>query len=815
MSSSGHKRHASSAAPLAETQHLDKKQRVPSTCEWIRREVSYQSWSSWSDAVPSTLWILGPAGSGKSHVAHFILDELENTSDNSIVIGCYCDSSSTPKSLLQTALSCLLSKGTPSEDLKGRLSAVLEFANESSSASSPPSDTSYKLWDRFVDIIQASSPITLVVDGLDELPDQYLGRQEFDLARRLVELTSFPTERVRLLVLSRPHPDIRKALSGAPEIMVTQQKTHDDLERFVNLKISQLPGLASLPELAKAQLANELVRRSEGIFTWASLSLEALELKGNADGGLDPTSIVQHVAGLPSALDDTYAELLAKQAKTLTTTELTLRDAILRWTCAALRPLSVQEVGSAIALETLQFFPEQDGRMFDVCNSLIKIEDGFVLPMHHSLREFLHSKRSTGNKRSHAITMAKTLLSYLSHPAISDAKNFATDNNFASVHPLIEYASLYWVYHCTAGQPDADLQEQILAFFRSGKAVVWFDVLLPKMISRSVLSVPPRPPINARFFHLMSLKSQISSCFGPDKKKEVDTEISECFRSAYEQFLEEATATGDGSHSAQRLKRLLELGELYSWLPGHQDQVTGILEDALQLSNELSEPDTDDLKLTAYQALADEYKRQAKFEKARPLLEELITASTGDRKMFALDSLGWMNSRLGNLEAARSYLEQALEIARDRHGSQSPFTLRSKVTLAEVLGKLGRNEEAEQLCAALEAQVETHRVDGVPLPKDSISQLNTLAAVYSQRGKYTEAKELYELLVRDRKKTFGATHRLTLWAEMQLGVMMHKSGDAEKEKARQFLRELQPRQAEVLGPDHPDVRQVAELVGQE
>lgn len=88
-------------------------------------------------------------------------------------------------------------------------------------------------------------------------------------------------------------------------------------------------------------------------------------------------------------------------------------------------------------------------------------------------------------------------------------------------------------------------------------------------------------------------------------------------------------------------------------------------------------------------------------------------------------------------------------------GSQSPFSLCSRVTLAEVLGKLGRHEEAEALCAQLEQQIRERRSRGAPLPRDCVSQLYTLVAIYVQRGKYREAAETYETMVADRERRLG------------------------------------------------------------
>jgi hypothetical protein len=90
--------------------------------------------------------------------------------------------------------------------------------------------------------------------------------------------------------------------------------------------------------------------------------------------------------------------------------------------------------------------------------------------------------------------------------------------------------------------------------------------------------------------------------------------------------------------------------------------------------------------------------------------------------------------RRGQLELARTHLRKALNIAAEHYGSRSPLTLRSKVTLAEALGKLGRHDETEAICASLKEQLRQYHENRLALPKDSISQLNNLAAIYMQGG---------------------------------------------------------------------------------
>jgi tetratricopeptide (TPR) repeat protein len=175
------------------------------------------------------------------------------------------------------------------------------------------------------------------------------------------------------------------------------------------------------------------------------------------------------------------------------------------------------------------------------------------------------------------------------------------------------------------------------------------------------------------------------------------------------------------------------------------------------------------------------------------------------RNMFALDSLGWVCMRLNRLDESARNLEGALKIATANYGSLSTFTLRSKVTLAEVLNKLGRADEAEVLCTELKTQVQQNRDNGTPLPKDSISQLNTLAAVYVQQKKFDEAIETYGAIVDDRKKIFGDAHPMTLWATMQWAIAKESKGSLEE--ALRMFEDLLPKQIKILGETHPDVKE--------
>src|SRR5436190_2122190 len=90
--------------------------------------------------------------------------------------------------------------------------------------------------------------------------------------------------------------------------------------------------------------------------------------------------------------------------------------------------------------------------------------------------------------------------------------------------------------------------------------------------------------------------------------------------------------------------------------------------------------------------------------------------------------------------------------------------------------KLQRAQEAEALCQQLVDQLDSYRDIGIPLPRDSISHLNTLAAVYMVQGNFARAVQTFSTVVEDRTSTFGADHTMTLGATMQLGLAMEKAG---------------------------------------
>ncbi|KJK82713.1 hypothetical protein H634G_01850 [Metarhizium anisopliae BRIP 53293] len=816
MEGSSKKRAFSASGNPGGEQAARKRHRLPQTCEWVRQEPVYQAWKSWNESSSPVLWIQGPVGIGKTFLADFIAGDLVGVSDESPVLTTHCTAQSTPALLVHDIAAQLISCPETRDLDKIRVSKLIDNTNPGTA--SLPYDASYKIWDEFRFLVKESPRLTLIIDGLDELPDESLSHLKFDLPSKLVELTTILAGHVRLLVLSRPQASILRALRDSPTIQVTAAKVADDMTRFCSSEAAKYPQLG----LEADNVSIAVARKSEGIFVWASLAIKVVA----NDTEINKGNIDLHLERLPTSLSQLYRDSFEQQSKDLPQTRIMLRDSILRWLAFSTRPMTLAEVANAISAETNIFIADLEATAVQVCGSLVKFEDGHVRLVHHSLRDFLHSQASapagdeaTWIGEQHQ-KMATCLLAYLMHASFRHIADLPSSNDFRNLYPLADYACLYWVHHLSLSKDGQHLKDQVELFFQSSNAREWIIKLLPELLARSVLPIPPRPPINARFFYISMLKAQVVNYFEQDRRSQVRQNLDRWLESIYEGLFAEIS-TNEKLTPNECLRRRVELAELYSWLPERGDRVGPQLREAIDISSQSMDGEKcQDLLTAARQSLADELKRNGRYADAQELLKGLIediTRTSSDENpalSFAYDSLGWVLSRQGNLEEANTFLRKALDASVKQFGSSSPHTLRSRLTLAEVLVKLGRNGEAQELYSFLENQLRKSDQDGGQitgdLPKDAVADLNILAGIYMQQGKYSEAKTTFRMVVDERKKMFGANSRLTLWAEMQYGLAANGEGNAEQAEA--ILSGLLPRQIDVLGLEHQDVKDVTKVL---
>ncbi|KAH8647850.1 hypothetical protein BX600DRAFT_475934 [Xylariales sp. PMI_506] len=791
-------------------QHRQHQTRLPHTCEWISTEPAYQAWRAWDEGTAPVLWVHGPPGIGKSFLADFTAADAARSDRKSAVLTCFCHAFSTPTSIVQTLLAQLSRDDEHcAEEMRAR---AAEIVRETTTAEqSVPFEVEYKFWDSLRSVITSGPRLTLVVDGLDELSPKYLSTPEFDLPARLVDLTTIMEGYVRLIVLSRTNASISRALADSATIQVTAAKISNDIETFAASEIAKHTQL----EPYASEIKSVVVQRAEGIFLWGKLAVDIL-------AGQPAGDILSRLDTLSPPLNSLYSAILEKQSRELDPNQLLLRNFVLQWVFFAVRPVQKLELAASLELDTGVSPHSVEETLIQVCGNLIKVENGVVKPLHHSMREFIQESELPSklllNESESNLSMAKILLRYLSRPEIASVSIDIDSGTLRGTYPLIEYATLYWVHHVSkAARGDDELKESIKSFLSLSNLRTWLNILLPRLLPLSVLPVPPRLPINAQFFYTSLLRGQILDYFGADERQSLEAKFSNEWRAVYE-GLENIQDSDDQT----RLRRTLELAELYNWLPGCEEKPTPLLWQVIGEFADSKDAECTALCLEARQALADKLKREGHYGEAQKLLEEtleIISTAQLDRKrkdlvrFFALDSLGWILSRQSQWgDAAMERLEDAVEIATLQFGSGSPYLLRPKLALAEGLANRGRLSEAEAISSSLEAQIRDLQERSLAIPRDSLSQFNTFAAVHMIRGNWAAAMDAYRVVIEDRTRAFGADHRLTLWATMRYARAAKEAGDLKY--SREILDELLPRQKQVLGPDHRDVKETVTMLNQ-
>jgi tetratricopeptide (TPR) repeat protein len=778
-----------------ESEDNPKRIRLSESGDWILHEPAYQSWAA-SNSKPNLVWIQGPPGSGKSYLTRKIeRDRLENDTA-STTISFFCDAHSTPAIIARSLLDQLDAADSSTE--------VGEPAPEAESLGLATGDGGYRLWDELEKKLIGYESVNLIIDGLDEVDRQFTSGLDHNLPQIIQDLAYSAIAKLRVLISSRPEPQLLAAFALLPVIVVTAEKVEEDLQRFIEFEIKEHPKL----EARLDYLGPQILWRADGLFMTARLLVAAIA----AD---DDEQAIEKLDALPLGMSELYARIFEGMSAVLGSKELLVRDHVLRWLYTAVRPLRLAELMNAFTVDSNAFVPDFESKAIFACGSLVKVEGGVLKLAHYSLKDYLESEHISvvhGNrlesKRAHG-HVAKTCINYLLHPAFGRFLEANSDSDtWSTNYPLLEYASLYWVHHVALADP---LDDELITLVKtllltSPNAFTWSDTFHPTFMDQSVLAIPPRSAQNARFFHLFMLKNQLVR-FLKQSGNDMDEYLFAAIVTRHEDALKAARERQ--SNTSDLLKCLINLSFIHGWMPGQRPKATQLIKEAYDVFIEADLPLTS-MTIELMQALGDDHKINGRYDAAKAVFKELLGLASEQSVLsrpqfiFTYDALGWVEMRLGQLDEAEQDLRTALDMVISTYGTRSPFTLRSKVTLAEVLSKVGRMDEAEALCAQLVEQLRQHRANGTALPKDSVSQLVTLALVYKSRADYKSAKDAFAVVVEDRRKVFGNEHPMTLAATFQMAMVQSAAGEVNE--AGVVFSALLPLQIRALGTEHPDVK---------
>jgi hypothetical protein len=226
----------------------------------------------------------------------------------------------------------------------------------------------------------------VVIDGVDECPN----REPLLQALHEMRISADSTTQLQILVSSRPDYDLLKPWSFLPSFTILPEHVEQSLIVHVNSEIGKISKLRQLPTSMRVALETRLVSRADGMFRWVQCQLDGLR-KIRTHRELDHA-----IRTLPVDLFETYDRALNR----IPEQDHDHVICIFKWLVGSQRPLNLQELAEAIAIDPCKLQLDPADRFMDpeeileLCGSLITVQpDGIIALAHFSVREYLLSDR--------------------------------------------------------------------------------------------------------------------------------------------------------------------------------------------------------------------------------------------------------------------------------------------------------------------------------------------------------------------------------------------------------------------------------------
>ena len=307
-------------------------------------------------------------------------------------------------------------------------------------------------------VARTFSKVFLIIDALDECPEADSVRTIFLREIQILQ------QKTNILITSRHIPSIERTLSNAMRIDI--EPDDDDIKNYIEQRLQSLQSFKSFvlkdpnfPSMVAASVA----AKAKKMFLLARLQVESLMKL------ITLRKIKMALTQLPESLDSMYDDVLDRiQAQDPECTILAMHT--LGWTYYARRPLTIQELQLALAIEPEDSSLDRDGiperdTIVSVCAGMVSIQAGGILAfIHYTVREYLErwEDKVFADLR---VRIAHICLTYLLFDEFA-AGPCPDDKSFESrliTNPFFTYAASFWGYHAQ-GLPEHEIKQLIMDF---------------------------------------------------------------------------------------------------------------------------------------------------------------------------------------------------------------------------------------------------------------------------------------------------------------------------------------------------------------
>ncbi len=448
------------------------------TCQWILKHESYQKWYKEQRGL---LWIRGKPGAGKSTVLKYALEVAKQNNEGLILASFFFHGrgSLNQKSALGLFRSLLHQILQQVPDL------LTTFASLYRQRCNTEGEYGQK-WDWREKDLQVffNSPVTktakkipmrFYIDALDECGE--------DLAISLVGHFRRFADTIAICFACRHYPNISLEEAGM-ELSVEDENTRD-IDAYIT---KQIQDFVQLEEKA-IMIRRELKQRSNGNFQWVVLVTPRViqfHKRGKSYG-----AICNLIRNVPSELADMYKELIVK----VETEDLPQALHLMQWVCFAFRPLTLQELREATALDihtshaslkksrTFGQYAETDEemarRVLSLSQGLLEVEKHgskrIVQFVHQSVMDFLlqdgfrifYEQLPGDHLKGNVIARGHFLISRacIKYITMEDLEKVMSTKHYERF-ALIAYAFENWIAHAQIVEQQNVLQDDLVALLQ-------------------------------------------------------------------------------------------------------------------------------------------------------------------------------------------------------------------------------------------------------------------------------------------------------------------------------------------------------------
>ncbi|CZR67446.1 uncharacterized protein PAC_17345 [Phialocephala subalpina] len=446
------------------------------TCGWLFQHQDYKSWKESCNS--SILWISGIPGSGKTVLCSHIIDKWNNNTfeiPQTTVAYFYFDWSQdtanlTAGALLQSFIFQILSQ------MPSAMSEFIPLLSQRRDCDTRPnqsvptwtpwiSENLNGLFEKSLMSFSRRHRLCLFIDALDECPDEN-SADVLSLLSRLSSTSSNVQESpIKLCITSRPHRYMDSIRRLWHRKIILEVENARDIRQFVESAISGMPQFLKWKhkELTNNEVLGILTEKAKGVFLWVKIVVDLLQHT------IDPIEISNlSLLDLPDDLNGLYSRILDRVSHEDRGSTHLVKE-LLRWSCFAVRPLSVDEMsralgagqalqdlcneGSYASLNSERVPPVVDKNwLIDHCWGLIELrEPGQIVQLtHRSVRDYfveIRRRRHQSQDFSQAsnLHLAEICALYLSIDADLSRREHKSSDREAN--GLLGYAMNYWHEH--------------------------------------------------------------------------------------------------------------------------------------------------------------------------------------------------------------------------------------------------------------------------------------------------------------------------------------------------------------------------------